>query len=131
MDREAFTEIYPELLKRLDDAQDGIRVETCQAFEIFFTHLPEYWSSSLYPYTIKQLFIHIDDPNTSIQNAVVKVLEKAMHKQTDRFLEVARESETKFQHTILVKNLLEQCVKVRNELSNEKKAAQEGGNMQE
>ena len=36
MDREGFNEIYPELLKRLDDAQDGIRVEACKAFEVLF-----------------------------------------------------------------------------------------------
>mmetsp|Transcript_882 Transcript_882/g.1328 ORF Transcript_882/g.1328 Transcript_882/m.1328 type:complete len:481 (+) Transcript_882:28-1470(+) len=63
MDRESFNEIYPELLKRLDDAQDGIRIETCKAFEVFFDNLPSEWSSSLYPYTVKQIFIHIDDPN--------------------------------------------------------------------
>ena len=53
MDREGFNEIYPELLKRLDDAQDGIRIETCKAFEVFFDNLPSEWSSSLYPYTVK------------------------------------------------------------------------------
>jgi len=80
MDRDAgFNEIYPELLKRLDDAQDGIRLEACKAFEIYFDNLCDPWSSSLYPYTIKQIFIHIDDPNQQIQNAIVKVLEKASH----------------------------------------------------
>ena len=66
LDRDGFNEIYPELLKRLDDAQDGIRVETCKTFEIFFDNLPTDWSSSLYPYTVKQIFIHIDDPNQQI-----------------------------------------------------------------
>lgn len=53
LDREGFNEIYPELLKRLDDAQDGIRVETCKAFEVFFQNVPDPWSSSLYKYAIK------------------------------------------------------------------------------
>lgn len=35
-DREDYIHIYPELLKRLDDAQDGIRIETCKVFEVFF-----------------------------------------------------------------------------------------------
>ena len=90
-------------------------METCETFEVFFTNLPDYWSSSLYPYTVKQIFIHIDDPNQTIQQAIVKVLEKAVHKQTDQFLEIARENESKFVHAILVKNLLELAVKVRNE----------------
>ena len=66
MDREGFNEIYPELLKRLDDAQDGIRVEACKSFEVLFTYLPDPWSTSLYKYTVKQIFIHIDDPNQTI-----------------------------------------------------------------
>ena len=37
------------------------------------------WSSSLYSYTIKQIFIHIDDPNQQVQQAIVKVLEKAAY----------------------------------------------------
>jgi hypothetical protein len=28
--------MYPELLKRMDDAQDGIRIEMCKVFEVFF-----------------------------------------------------------------------------------------------
>ena len=111
MEREAFNEIYPELLKRLDDAQDGIRVETCKGFEVFFTYLPDPWSSSLYPYTIKQIFIHIDDPNNAIQQAIVKVLEKAGRVQTEAFLEIARDCESKFSHAVLVKNIIDHVLK--------------------
>jgi dynein assembly factor 5, axonemal len=60
-------EIYPELLKRLDDAQDGIRVETAKCFELFFDAMKDPWSSSLYDYTVKQVFIHLDDPSMEIQ----------------------------------------------------------------
>merc|ERR1712005_99615 len=58
MDYESQVEIYPELLKRLDDAQDGIRIETAAAFEYFFDGLKDPWSSSLYEYTVKNVFIH-------------------------------------------------------------------------
>jgi hypothetical protein len=34
--------------------------------EVFFDMLPEYWSSSLYPYTVKAVFIHLDDPSELI-----------------------------------------------------------------
>ena len=96
MDREGFGEIYPELLKRLDDAQDGIRVEACKSFEVLFTYMPDPWSTSLYPYTVKQIFIHIDDPNQEIQQAIVKCLEKACTIQTNEFIEIARDCENKF-----------------------------------
>jgi len=44
----------------------------------------------------------------------VKVLEKACRVQTEDFINIARENESKFQHTILVKNLLEYAVEFRN-----------------
>ena len=54
------------MLKRLDDAQDGIRIETCKAFEILFEMMSDPWSGSLYEYTVKNIFIHLDDPNQEI-----------------------------------------------------------------
>jgi len=33
---EDYKGMYPELLKRMDDAQDGIRIEMCKVFEVFF-----------------------------------------------------------------------------------------------
>ena len=113
MERDGWNEIYPELLKRLDDAQDGIRLETCKAFEIFFDNIPEAWSTSLYPYTIKQIYIHIDDPNQQIQSAIVKVLEKSVRVQTDDFIEIARDCEHKMTHTVLCKNLLDYAITYR------------------
>jgi len=50
--------------------------------EVFFDMLPESWSTSLYPYTVKAVFIHLDDPNEAIQTAIVGVLRKAARVQT-------------------------------------------------
>ena len=69
-DNEDLKTIYPELLKRLDDAQDGIRIEACKALEVLFEMMEDPWSSSLYEYTVKQIFIHLDDPNDAIQKAI-------------------------------------------------------------
>ncbi len=65
-DAEDYKEVYPELLKRLDDSQDGIRIATAEAFSVFFKYLPNPWSTSLYDYTIKNIFIHLDDQNADI-----------------------------------------------------------------
>jgi len=73
-DAEDYKEIYPELLKRLDDSQDGIRIATAETFNVFFKYLPDPWSSSLYDYTIKTIFIHLDDQNSDIQKAIRSVL---------------------------------------------------------
>ena len=101
------TEIYPELLKRLDDAQDGIRVETAAAFEYFFDSIEGKWSDSLYDYTVKQIFIHLDDPNQQIQQAINKVLQKAARVQTDKFLQIAESSKSTFSHPVLCQNLID------------------------
>ncbi len=59
-------DIYPELLKRMDDSQDNIREKACEALEAFFNLLPEGWSESLYEYIVKSVIIHLDDPNEAI-----------------------------------------------------------------
>ena len=77
LSKDDFIEFYAEILKRLDDAQDQIRVEACKTLGVMFELMPEFWSSSLYPYSIKAIFIHLDDPNEDIQKAVTDVLKKA------------------------------------------------------
>ena len=42
------------------------------------------------------------------------MLEKACRVQTDDFIGIARENESKFQHAILVKNVLEHAIEFRN-----------------
>jgi dynein assembly factor 5 len=71
---EEYKDIYPELLKRLDDSQDGIRIATAESFQVFFKALPDHWSSSLYEYSVKNIFIHLDDSNPDIQKAIREVL---------------------------------------------------------
>lgn len=104
-DYDDYKELYVELLKRLDDAQDGIRIETCKVFELFFEQLPDPWSSSLYEYCVKTIFIHLDDSNEKIQQAVVEVLKRASRKQTSEFLTICREFENKSSHPALVQSL--------------------------
>lgn len=109
IDHECFKEIYEQLLKRLDDAQDGIRIETAKTFELFFELLPEQWSNSLYDYCIKGVFIHLDDNNDEVRQAVVKVLKKGSRINPDTFLEIAVDCQSRFTHQILCKNLVDHC----------------------
>ena len=106
-DREDYIEVYPEMIKRLDDAQDGIRIETCLVFEIFFDQLPDPWSGSLYDYCVKTIFIHLDDQNEQVQKAVLAVLKKASRVQQSDFIQIAREMEGKSSATHLCKVLLD------------------------
>lgn len=110
-DHEDWKEVYPELLKRLDDSQDGIRIATAETFCVFFKYLPNPWSVSLYEYTIKNIFIHLDDQNPDIQKAIRGVLILAARVQTDKFMEVAHEQIDKFQHPSVIKSLIEEVRK--------------------
>ena len=109
LDHECFKEIYEQLLKRLDDAQDGIRIETAKTFELFFELLPVQWSNSLYDYTIKGVFIHLDDQNEEVRNAIYKVLKKGCRIRPDTFMEIAYDCQQRFTHTMLCKNLCDYC----------------------
>jgi dynein assembly factor 5, axonemal len=112
LESEDYKEIYPELLKRLDDSQDGIRIATAEAFCIFFKYLPNPWSISLYDYTIKTIFIHLDDQNPEIQRAIRGVLLAAARVQTEKFLEITEEQVGKFQHTSVISGLIEEARKL-------------------
>lgn len=112
MEYEDFKEVYPDLLQRLDDAQDGIRLETCKAFEVFFDIIPEGWSRTLYEYIVKTIFIHLDDNNEKIQKAVIAVLMKASRTEKDTFINLAREFEGKSSNPHLCKVVLDHALGV-------------------
>jgi dynein assembly factor 5 len=103
---EQLREVYPELLKRLDDSNDKIRIAVCEALQTFFKCLPPQWSRSLYEYILKTLFVHLDDPNPEIQRCVESVLESALHQDYDVFVQEARLSATKSAHPRACQELL-------------------------
>ena len=95
---QAIHELYPKLLKRLDDSNDQMRITICSTLVSFFNNAPsKCYTGTLYDYTLDQLFIHLDDPDSEIQQAVYNtiinisyinkdlVLKKAtLHKSTHR-----------------------------------------------
>merc|ERR1712118_399612 len=84
---EQLLEVYPEMLKRLDDSNDKIRTVVCEALSVFFKCLPPKWSRSLYEYILRTLFVHLDDPNPEIQQGIYGVLEAAVHQDYAAFIE--------------------------------------------
>ena len=40
LEADDYQQIYPELLKRLDDSQDGIRKSAAGVLEVFFSYIP-------------------------------------------------------------------------------------------
>jgi dynein assembly factor 5 len=71
---ESIREIYPKLIARLDDSSDSIRIAICGALISFLQcgHRSSY-NSTMVDYILDQLFIHMDDPDPAIQEAVFQV----------------------------------------------------------
>lgn len=84
---ETVRRLYPEMLKRLDDASDEIRLQVCASLVALircFTYSAIYSTSSNldktnYQYFLRGLLVHLDDPSHNIQQAVGSVVGEAMH----------------------------------------------------
>jgi dynein assembly factor 5 len=102
---EQLREVYPELLKRLDDSNNDIRVTVCEALSVFFRCLPPKWSRSLYEYILRTLFVHLDDPSPEIQQGIYGVLEVAVHQDNAAFSREAEVARAKSAHPRLCEEL--------------------------
>ena len=72
---QAVQDLYPRLLKRLDDSDDIIRMAVCDTFKSFMLCAPkEIYRGTMITYTLDQLFIHLDDPDPKIQKCIFDVL---------------------------------------------------------
>jgi len=77
-------ELYPALVKRLDDSIDSIRLEACATFIAFIrVAVPESLKGTALEYCAEHLLIHLDDPCSEIQNAVFNVLSALAHLDAD------------------------------------------------
>ena len=68
--------LYPELLKRMDDSRDAIRVTAADAVGAFFDAMPRDYDETNVGYLLKGFFVHMDDPNPEVREAVCVALEK-------------------------------------------------------
>ncbi|XP_014839107.1 PREDICTED: dynein assembly factor 5, axonemal [Poecilia mexicana] len=75
---EALNKIYPELLKRLDDSSQEVRSAALRAVALWLSSLtggydPELCAPHL-QLLFQQLLLHLDDPDSSVQDQVLEVL---------------------------------------------------------
>merc|ERR1711970_588590 len=103
---EQLREVYPEMLKRLDDSNDKVRTAVCEALTEFFKCMPPKWSRSLYEYILRTLFVHLDDPNPEIQQGIYGVLEAAVHQDYAAFITEAKAAAAKSAHPRMCEELL-------------------------
>jgi hypothetical protein len=75
--------LYPKIIARLDDNNDEIRIAICMTLEKFFRCATDRYAAyhnTMIDYILTQLFIHLDDINEHVQEAVFRVL-VVMHEE--------------------------------------------------
>ncbi|CAN0214737.1 unnamed protein product [Lampetra fluviatilis] len=79
-DADALNKIYPEVLKRLDDASDEVRIAAARCFSAWFGCVGGDYDRGLYrahlEFLYRGLLVHLDDPDAGIQAAVLDVLKQ-------------------------------------------------------
>uniref|UniRef100_A0AAV2KEH3 Dynein axonemal assembly factor 5 n=1 Tax=Knipowitschia caucasica TaxID=637954 RepID=A0AAV2KEH3_KNICA len=77
---DALNRIYPELLKRLDDSSEEVRAVALEALGLWFTGLNQDYSPDLcvshLQLLFQQLLLHLDDPDSAVQDRVLEILKK-------------------------------------------------------
>uniref|UniRef100_A0A7N6FGB3 TOG domain-containing protein n=1 Tax=Anabas testudineus TaxID=64144 RepID=A0A7N6FGB3_ANATE len=72
--------IYPELLKRLDDSSEQVRGVALQALGLWLSSLTKDYNPELcaphLQLLFQQLLLHLDDPDTLVQDQVLEILKK-------------------------------------------------------
>ena len=82
--------VYPELLKRMDDSRDEIRIQCAGVVAAFFEAMPFDYDETNVGYLLKGFMVHMDDPNRAVQEAVCSAVEIAAVKKPDAVLESVR-----------------------------------------
>ncbi|OWZ19534.1 hypothetical protein PHMEG_0006218 [Phytophthora megakarya] len=91
-------QLYAEILKRLDDSNDTVRKAACQTFTTFLRAAPkEHFRGTIIDYTLDCLFVHLDDSEPDIQEAVFEVLKGTVAIDAPRLAKKAEENRIRHQ----------------------------------
>ncbi|ROL53029.1 Dynein assembly factor 5, axonemal [Anabarilius grahami] len=78
---DSLNKIYPELLKRVDDSSEDVRLEALKSLSTWFSSLGRnYDPHPCRPhleFLFQQLLLYMDDPDTKVQDSVLEVLKVA------------------------------------------------------
>ena len=107
-----YHDIYKEMICRLDDSKDYIRMEICKSFDVLFKLYVEKKLNSNYDYILDVLFVHLDDNNETMRGRVREVLMGAMLVKPVMFLEKARSYENVNKHTREVTELIAAAISI-------------------
>ncbi|XP_040122774.1 dynein assembly factor 5, axonemal [Oryx dammah] len=78
IDPDKFIRIYPELLKRLDDVSDDVRLAATSALVSWLQRVQSEASKCCYQNSVRHLYrellVYLDDPERAVQDAVLEAL---------------------------------------------------------
>lgn len=110
---QAVHEIYPKLLKRLDDSCDEVRIAVLESLHFFFKcGPPSYFTGTLIDYSLDQLFIHLDDPNVIVQNTVMATILSTVSIDKDLIVEKAESNRSVHRAPLFCDKILNEILKV-------------------
>jgi len=94
---EQINDLYPKLLKRLDDSDDEIRKESCFMLIKFWSAAEKtsFFHETCMVYTFDVLLLHLDDPSIEIQRAVFEALRSSCKLHPKLLTQKAAESRGK------------------------------------
>eukprot|EP00597_Dinobryon_sp_UTEXLB2267_P018080 CAMPEP_0201114058 /NCGR_PEP_ID=MMETSP0812-20130820/78180_1 /ASSEMBLY_ACC=CAM_ASM_000668 /TAXON_ID=98059 /ORGANISM="Dinobryon sp., Strain UTEXLB2267" /LENGTH=977 /DNA_ID=CAMNT_0047377649 /DNA_START=1245 /DNA_END=4175 /DNA_ORIENTATION=+ len=94
----AVREVYPKLIARLDDSNDAVRISVCGTLQMFLQCAHKScFTGTVIDYMLDQLFIHLDDPDPNIQQAVYPVIVVAAN-AVDKALVLRKAESSKSSH---------------------------------
>uniref|UniRef100_A0A7S0RAA8 Uncharacterized protein n=1 Tax=Pyramimonas obovata TaxID=1411642 RepID=A0A7S0RAA8_9CHLO len=100
-------EIYPNLLKRLDDSQDEIRVRAASCCRTFFLTLRAGYDDANSEYFTSGMVVHMDDADPRVQEAVCVALEAAAAVKPLVVLKVVQAARLRHRSTVFCDRVLE------------------------
>jgi len=117
LENERMRKLYPELLKRLDDASDVVRLQVCGTLVAYLrsARYSPMWDDvhnldkSNYQYLLRGLLVHLDDPSPEIQQAMFAVLEVALNLDPPVFAAEVVAVRERHRSTKLCDRLIEQA----------------------
>lgn len=74
LSRDQIVEFYVQVIARLDDAQDDIRIKSAEALYLLFKCEQADFSSGIKDYIVKTLLVHFDDSNKMLRQAIQQAL---------------------------------------------------------
>ncbi|OQS04441.1 hypothetical protein THRCLA_03322 [Thraustotheca clavata] len=105
---EPVSQLYHELLKRLDDSNDLVRKAACATYVMFLRAAPpSHFQGTIIDYTMDALFVHLDDTDSEIQAAVFEVLKETKRIDAIRLASKARDNRNRMRNPMYIDQLLQ------------------------